>query len=172
MWKPVLSAANHVRRFFIPPKARTAMCPSGSRFHGHPHRSNCNNSWGASLTKASTASWSLSQSPPDIVSYACSSRLSSGFATPAAPPSAETVWLRMGYTLDTTAMLSLGLTSAAAIAARSPAPPPPTRSTSCDEASMIPHGGCVRRVAALLPPKFAHCLLKGTRYANDFCPQQ
>src|ERR1039458_1198993 len=30
MWKPVLSAANQVRRLVIPPKARTAMCPSGS----------------------------------------------------------------------------------------------------------------------------------------------
>src|SRR5436305_10157046 len=44
----------------------------------------------------------------------------------------------MGYTLETTAMRSLGLTSAAAMAARRPAPPPPTRSTSCEETSMVP----------------------------------
>src|SRR5262249_293963 len=50
--------------------------------------------------------------------------------TPAAPPSAETVWLRMGYTLETTAMLSRGLVWAMAIAARKPAPPPPTSTTS------------------------------------------
>src|SRR5271165_4720169 len=36
-------------------------------------------------------------------------------------------------------MLSSGLTSAAAIAARSPAPPPPTRRMSCAEASMALH---------------------------------
>src|SRR5262245_16922624 len=71
-----------------------------------------------------------------MVSYACSSKLSSGLTTPAAPPSAETVWLRMGYTLDRTAMLSLGLTSAAAIAARRPAAPPPTSSMSWVETSM------------------------------------
>src|SRR5687768_7306170 len=51
--------------------------------------------------------------------------------TPAAPPSAETVWLRIGYTFETTAMLSFGFVSAIAMAARSPAPPPPTSSTSC-----------------------------------------
>src|SRR5713226_8103835 len=50
--------------------------------------------------------------------------------TPAAPPSAETVWLRMGYTLETTATLKLGLNSETAIAARRPAPPPPTNRTS------------------------------------------
>src|SRR5271165_2601977 len=33
-------------------------------------------------------------------------------------------------------MLSLGLTSAAAMAARRPAPPPPTRRMSCDRISM------------------------------------
>src|SRR5437867_12774208 len=56
--------------------------------------------------------------------------------TAAAPPSAETVWLRMGYTLEITATLSLGLVSTAAMAARSPAPPPPTISTSQEEISM------------------------------------
>src|SRR3954471_12204991 len=51
--------------------------------------------------------------------------------TPAAPPSADTVWLRIGYTLDTTATSSRGLASAMAMAARKPAPPPPTIRTSC-----------------------------------------
>src|SRR5713226_10594090 len=74
--------------------------------------------------------------------------LSSGLTTPAAPPSAETVWLRIGYTLEMTAMRSFGLTSAAAMAARSPAPPPPIRRTSCDEASMaLPKSGNARRAA-------------------------
>ena len=68
MWKPVLSAANHVRIFFIPPNGRTAMRPSGSRLHGQPQCSRRSSSSGASLTKASTASWSHSQSPPEMVS--------------------------------------------------------------------------------------------------------
>src|SRR3954449_9029753 len=51
--------------------------------------------------------------------------------TPAAPPSADTVWLRIGYTLEITATLSRGLVSAMAMAARRPAPPPPTIRTSC-----------------------------------------
>ena len=67
-WKPVLSAANHVRSIFIPPKGRTAMWPSGSRFQGQPQCSSRSISSGASRTKASTASWSLSQSPPEMVS--------------------------------------------------------------------------------------------------------
>src|SRR5713226_177381 len=42
----------------------------------------------------------------------------------------------MGYTFEITATLSLGLTSETAIAARRPAPPPPTRRTSWEEMSM------------------------------------
>ena len=42
-------------------------------------------------------------------------------------------------------MLSLGLTSAAAMAARNPAAPPPIRRTSCEEASTdSPHGFSVQ----------------------------
>ena len=48
MWKPVLSAANQVRIFFMPPKARTATRPSGCRLHGHPQCSSCSSSRGAS----------------------------------------------------------------------------------------------------------------------------
>src|SRR5688500_14787322 len=51
--------------------------------------------------------------------------------TPAAPPSAETVWLRIGYTFEITATSSRGSVSAMAMAARRPAPPPPTIRTSC-----------------------------------------
>src|SRR2546421_5292589 len=61
----------------------------------------------------------------------CSSMVSSAPITPAAPPSAETVWLRIGYTLETIAMLRFGSASATAMAARSPAAPPPTMTTSC-----------------------------------------
>ena len=68
MWKPVLSAANHVRCFFMPPNGRTATCPSGCRLHGQPQCSSWRSSLGASFTKASMASWSPSQSLPEIVS--------------------------------------------------------------------------------------------------------
>ena len=68
MWKPVLSAANQVRIFFMPPNARTATRPSGRRLHGQPQCSSCRSSSGASRTKASMASWSPSQSLPDTVS--------------------------------------------------------------------------------------------------------
>src|SRR6476469_6949323 len=61
----------------------------------------------------------------------CSSSVSPSAITPAAPPSADTVWLRIGYTLDTTATSSRGFVWAIAMAARKPAPPPPARSTSC-----------------------------------------
>src|SRR5258706_9575787 len=50
--------------------------------------------------------------------------------TPAEPPSAATVWLRMGTTFETSAIRSPGSLSATAIAARRPAPPPPTTTTS------------------------------------------
>src|ERR1700720_3524891 len=50
--------------------------------------------------------------------------------TPAAPPSAERVWLRRGWTFETTATFRLGLISDTAMAARRPAPPPPTKRTS------------------------------------------
>ena len=68
MWKPVLSAANQVRIFFMPPKARTATWPSGCRLHGQPQCSSCSSSRGASCTNASIASWSPSQSLPETVS--------------------------------------------------------------------------------------------------------
>src|SRR5207249_4829532 len=41
-------------------------------------------------------------------------------------------------TFETTAILNFGLTSATAMAARSPAPPPPTRSTSWEDDSIVP----------------------------------
>src|SRR6266550_2971976 len=144
MWKPVLSAANQVRICFMPPNGRTATCPSGSRLQGQPQCSSLSSSRGASATNASTASWSHSQSPPETVSWACSSRLSSGRMTPAAPPSADTVWLRIGYTFETTATLSRASASATAMAARRPAPPPPTTRTSY-EADMRPPSGAVLR---------------------------
>src|SRR4051812_40007750 len=64
--------------------------------------------------------------------------------TPAAPPSAETVWLRIGYTLEITATRSCGSVSASSMAARRPAPPPPTMRTSwsaCIRPSALVHRG-------------------------------
>src|SRR5258706_2706746 len=131
MWNPVLSAANSVRFTVIPPKGRTLTRPSGSRLHGHPQCSIWIACSGASLTNVSTTSWSARKSLPKIVSFACVSRLSLSRMTAAIPPSAETVWLRMGYTLESTATESRLDSSTAAIAARSPAPPPPITRMSC-----------------------------------------
>ena len=68
MWKPVLSAAYHVRMIFMPPNGRTATLPVSSRLHGQPQCSSWVSSFGISLTNSSTASWSVSQSPPETVS--------------------------------------------------------------------------------------------------------
>src|SRR3546814_5720045 len=68
----------------------------------------------------------------DWSSDVCSSDL-----TPAAPPSAATVWLRIGYTFDTSATRNLGSLCATAMAARNPAPPAPTITTSVCTVCMI-----------------------------------
>src|SRR5438552_8604493 len=120
----------------MPPKGRTLTRPSGSRLHGQPQCSSWITWPGASLTKASTTSWSARKSLPKIVSFACMSRPSFSRMTAAVPPSADTVWLRIGYTFERTAMESRPDSSAAAMAARSPAPPPPITSTSCWYASL------------------------------------
>src|SRR5713101_7488623 len=119
----------------MPPKGRTLTRPSGSRLHGQPQCSSWMTSPGASLTNVSTTSWSARKSLPKIVSFACVSRLSLSRMTAAVPPSADTVWLRMGYTFERTAIESRGDSSAAAMAARSPAPPPPITRRSCWYAS-------------------------------------
>src|SRR5712692_2270674 len=120
----------------MPPKGRTLTRPSGSRLHGQPQCSSWITSPGASLTNTSTTSWSARKSLPKIVSFACVSRLSFSRMTAAVPPSADTVWLRIGYTFERTAIESRPDSSAAAMAARSPAPPPPITSTSCWYASL------------------------------------
>ena len=103
MWKPLLSAANQVRCTFMPPKKRTLMSPSSLRLHGQPQCSSCTISSVQCSTKYCTASWSHSQSPPETVSSKWLSSESSPRITPAEPPSAATVWLRIGTTLDTSA---------------------------------------------------------------------
>lgn len=45
-------------------------------------------------------------------------------------PSAATVWLRIGYTFEISAIFAFGFACAAAIAARNPAPPAPTMARS------------------------------------------
>ncbi|SUX55630.1 Uncharacterised protein [Chromobacterium vaccinii] len=96
MWKPVLSAANQVRSIFMPPKARTLTLPSSLRLHGQPQCSSCTISSGHWRTKYSTTSCSHSQSPPATVSWKWASKLSWSCLTAAEPPSAATVWLRIG----------------------------------------------------------------------------
>src|SRR5688572_1809124 len=114
----------------MPPKYLTLTFPSALRLHGQPRCSSRVISGAQRATKYSTAAWSQSQSPPETVSSKWLSRLSSGRTTAAAPPSAATVWLRIGTIFETSAIRSPGSLSAAAMAARRPAPPPPTTTTS------------------------------------------
>src|SRR4030088_1697215 len=76
------------------------------------------------------ASWSPSQSEPLTVSYMCQFQLSSPMFPSAAPtpPCAATVCERVGKTLDSTAHFSPASESCSA--ARRPAPPAPTTTTS------------------------------------------
>ena len=69
--------------------------------------------------------------PPNIVSWKCTCQSSSGETLPndaATPPSAITVWALPSSDLQTSAVRAPA--SAAAIAARSPAPPAPSTTTS------------------------------------------
>ena len=77
------------------------------------------------------ASWSPSQSEPLTVSYMWKRQLSPSPMLPseaAMPPWAATVWLRVGNTLVTQAVFRPD--EAMPSAARSPAPPAPTITTS------------------------------------------
>ena len=78
----------------------------------------------------SMASWSPSQSEPLTVSYMCQRQSSSPMLPSAAliPPCAATVWLRVGNTLVTQAVLKPAWASPKV--ARKPAPPAPTTMTS------------------------------------------
>src|SRR5215470_13389855 len=89
--------------------------------------------------------------------------------TPAAPPSAATVWLRIGYTLDRTATLSDGSVSATAMAARKPAPPAPTITTSAEITSIC---GVTRLRPTLSPNRSsAHLSLDNPEDKSQaFCP--
>ena len=96
MWKPVLSAANHVRIFFMPPNGRTATRPSGSRLQGQPQCSSRSSSSrrfpderldGVLIAEPVAAG-------DGVVAVLVEAVV--GAMTPAAPPSAETVWLRIG----------------------------------------------------------------------------
>ena len=138
MWKPVLSAANHVRCTFMPPKKRTLTLPSAWRLQGQPQCSSCTISAVHCSTKSCTASWSHSHSPPETVSSKWFASESSPRTTPAEPPSAATVWLRIGTTFDSSATRSPASACTAAMAARRPAPPPPTTTTSLSMTSMLP----------------------------------
>src|SRR4051794_31490459 len=86
---------------------------------------------GASRVKFSIASWSPMKSEPLTVSYAWISGESSAAFPSAAlmPPSAAPEWLRVGCSFEIIATSAPA--SNAAIAARIPAQPAPTTSTSC-----------------------------------------
>ena len=95
-WKPVLSAANQVRFFFIPPNARTATWPSGSRLHGQPQCSSLISSRGR-LGDERLDGVLVAQpvaAGDRVVRVLVEAVV--GAIAPAAPPSAETVWLRIG----------------------------------------------------------------------------
>src|SRR4030088_1040799 len=95
-----------------------------------PKCSSSYTSLGASRTMNSIASWSPSQSEPFTVSYMCHSHESSPMLPSAAPipPCAATVCERVGNTLESTATLNPASDNCRA--ARSPAPPAPTTTTS------------------------------------------
>src|SRR5665213_3522018 len=83
--------------------------------------------------------------PPSMVSAKCTSQLSSGSRLPmpaAIPPSAMTVWALPSSDLVTT--VTLQPASAAAMAARIPAPPAPTTRTSH---SMMSYGSGVAAIS-------------------------
>ena len=97
MWKPVLSAANQVRIFFMPPKARTAMCPSGCRLQGQPQCSSCSSSRGGLLDeRLDRVLVTQPVAAGDGVVGVLVEAVVGSAMTPAAPPSADTVWLRIG----------------------------------------------------------------------------
>src|SRR5712671_911594 len=113
-----------------PPNGRWYTVPFSLRSNGMPKCSSSYTSLGASRTMNSIASWSPSQSEPFTVSYMCHSHESSPMLPSAAPipPCAATVWERVGNTLESTATLNPASDNCRA--ARSPAPPAPTTTTS------------------------------------------
>src|ERR1700757_4470589 len=84
----------------------------------------------ASRHMYSIASWSPSQSEPLTVSNICQRQSSLAMLPSAAlmPPCAATVWLRVGNTFVTQAVLSPAVTMPSV--ARNPAPPAPSTTTS------------------------------------------
>src|SRR3954449_7854781 len=133
---PVRSAAKQDRRTaaspwlrVCPPKRRWSIRPSGVRLNGSPKCSRSRTASIASLHMISAASWSTRKSPPLTVSKVCHSQLSSSTLARAAhmPPWAAPVWDRVGYSLVRTAVRTRVEDSSAA---RMPAPPAPTMTTS------------------------------------------
>src|SRR6266853_3295162 len=113
-----------------PPNGRWYTVPFSLRSNGMPKCSSSYTSLGASRTMNSIASWSPSQSEPFTVSYMCHSHESSPMLPSAAPipPWAATVCERVGNTLERTATLKPASDNCSA--ARRPAPPAPTTTTS------------------------------------------
>ena len=130
MWKPVLSAANHVRIFFMPPNGRTAMRPSGSRLHGQPQCSSRSSSSRRFLDERLDGV--LVAQPvaagDGVVGVLVEAVVGADDAGGAALGRDGVAAHRIDLGDDGDA--ESGFVSAMAMAARSPAPPPPTRRTS------------------------------------------
>src|SRR3954449_2422702 len=129
--RPVRSPTWARRAYRCPPKSRWLIRPSFVRSNSAPQSSSSRTRSGASWA----CSWAIRQwlsiFPPRMVSRKCTRQLSSGQALPMAaaiPPSAMTVCALPSSDLQTTAVRAP--LSWASIAARRPAPPAPTTTTS------------------------------------------
>ena len=137
--RPVRSPTWASRAYLWPPKSRCEISPSSVRSKSAPQSSSSCTRSGASWACSWAIRQLLSIFPPRMVSRKCTSQLSSGQRLPMAaamPPSAITVCALPSSDLQTTAVRAPA--SCAAIAARSPAPPAPTTTTSYWCRSMPP----------------------------------
>ncbi len=129
--RPVRSPTCASRAYLWPPKSRWLISPSSVRSKRAPQSSSSCTRSGASWACSWAIRQLLSILPPRIVSRKWTSQLSSGQRLPIAaamPPSAITVWALPSSDLHTIAVRAPD--SWAAIAARRPAPPAPTTTTS------------------------------------------
>src|SRR3954464_10828510 len=129
--RPVRSPTCASRAYRCPPKSRWLIRPSGVRSNSAPQSSSSRTRSGASWACSCAMRQWLSIFPPRMVSRKCTRQLSSGHRlaiAAAIPPSAITVCAFPSSDLQTTAVRAP--LSWASIAARRPAPPAPTTTTS------------------------------------------
>ena len=137
--RPVRSPTWASRAYLWPPKSRWLISPSSVRSKRAPQSSSSITRSGASWACSCAIRQWLSIFPPRMVSRKWTSQLSSGHRLPIAaamPPSAITVCALPSSDLHTIAVSAPA--SCAAIAARRPAPPAPTTTTSYRWRSMPP----------------------------------